>query len=131
MFILIQQTNKMLKEILIVGAGGGVGSIFRYLTALAFKTSAFPGTIFINVVGCFLIGIFVGLELRHFTDPNFKLFMIVGFCGGFTTFSAFSLENFHLLEKEKYLSVLLYISISVIAGLVATWLGMKLTSPIK
>ena len=132
MFILIQQTNNnMLKEILIVGAGGGLGSICRYLTALVFKTAVFPGTILINVVGCFLIGLFVGLEMRQITDNNFKLFMIVGFCGGFTTFSAFSMENFQLLEREKYLSVLLYIGISIFAGLAATWLGLKITSPIK
>lgn len=121
----------MLKEILIVGAGGGLGSICRYLAGIVFKTAIFPGTILINVVGCFLIGLFVGLELRQITDTNFKLFMIVGFCGGFTTFSAFSLENFQLLEREKYLYVLLYVGISIFAGIAATWLGLKITSPIK
>ena len=123
--------NNMLKEILIIGAGGGIGSICRYLTGLAFKTAAFSGTIVINIVGCFLIGILVGLELRQLTGTNFKLFMIVGFCGGFTTFSAFTLENYHLLEREKYLTALLYIGISVFVGLAATWLGLKITSPIK
>lgn len=88
----------MLKTILYIAFGGAIGSVLRFLTSLLvakFWSNHFPlATFLTNVVGCFLIGIFIGfLAKNNLTDSNLKWFLITGFCGGFTTFSAFGLEN--------------------------------------
>jgi CrcB protein len=120
------------KNILLVGLGGGIGSIARYLTQRWFAlnyASSFPwGTFVVNIAGCFLIGIFWGLSFRSFdSNESWKLFLMTGLCGGFTTFSAFTLEGIGLIREQKTALFFMYIGASVITGLLATYLGMQLT----
>ena len=80
-----------------------------------------------NMAGCFLIGIFWGLSFKTFDgNESWKLFLMTGLCGGFTTFSAFSLEGIGLIREQKLLLFFLYVAGSVIGGLLLTWIGMKL-----
>ena len=79
-------------------------------------------------LGCFLIGIFWGISFKSFeTNENWKLFLMTGLCGGFTTFSAFTLEGIGLLKEQKLALFFLYVAGSVLVGLAATYLGMKLS----
>jgi len=121
----------MINNILLVGLGGGLGSIARYLcqrwTLRAFPHSFPLGTFAVNVAGCFLIGLFWGMTFRTFqSNENWKLFLMTGICGGFTTFSAFTLEGIGLLKEQKPGLFLLYLGGSVVMGMVATYAGMKI-----
>lgn len=123
----------MMKQLLLVGLGGGLGSMARYLCQRWIQVpwlAGFPwGTFTVNITGCFLIGIFWGLSLKDLAgQDNWKLFLMTGLCGGFTTFSAFTLEGIHLLRDQKTFLFLLYAAGSVVAGLVATWVGMRVGS---
>ena len=113
---------------LLIAAGGAVGSLLRYVIGGAVqKMSAggFPiGTMFVNVSGCFLVGALV----RHFLNMQVSLelraFLIVGFCGGFTTFSTFSAETLGLIEGGEYGRATGYVILSIILCLGATFTGM-------
>lgn len=118
----------MLRNILLVGLGGGIGSMLRYVCWLLFNSKIFPyATLVVNIAGSFIIGVIIALSLKNeaFSD-NWKLFITTGICGGFTTFSAFSMENMLLLQNGKYTLAFAYILLSVILGIVAAWLGFKL-----
>ena len=122
----------MIKNILLVGLGGGAGSILRYLCQRWFAevySHSFPwGTFAVNITGCFLIGVFWGLTFRTFdSNEHWKLFLMTGICGGFTTFSAFTLEGVGLLREQKLGLLYLYVAGSVLVGLALTLAGMKLT----
>lgn len=122
----------MLKTILYIAFGGAIGSVLRFLTSIfvaKFWSNHFPlATFLTNIVGCFLIGIFIGLlEKNNLTDSNLKWFLITGFCGGFTTFSTFGLENFNLFQSNNSFLAFAYIASSIIAGLFAVWLGLFLS----
>lgn len=122
----------MIKSILLVGLGGGIGSIARYLCQrwiAANYIHSFPwGTFAVNIVGCFLIGIFWGLSFKTFdTTESWKLVLMTGLCGGFTTFSAFTLEGIGLIKDQKIGLFFTYVAASVLLGLLATYAGMKLT----
>ncbi len=121
----------MIKNILLVGLGGGIGSIARYLCqrwVSYWYPHYFPWATFgVNVIGCFLIGIFWGISFRSFAaNESWKLFLMTGLCGGFTTFSAFTLEGIGLLKEHKTGFFFLYTAGSIIIGLLATYAGMKL-----
>ena len=121
-----------MKDLLLVGLGGGLGSMARYLSQ-RWITSIFPGafplgTFAVNFIGCFLIGIFWGLSYKNVQhSPAWNLFLMAGFCGGFTTFSAFTLESIGLLRQEKLFLFFFYLAASVVAGILATYAGIKLT----
>jgi CrcB protein len=120
-----------MKNILLVGLGGSVGCILRYLIQKWMGTltgMSFPiGTFIVNAVGCFLIGLFFSLASKNESfNSDWQLLLMTGLCGGFTTFSAFTLEGMGLLKQEKTGLFLLYIGGSVLAGLAATWLGIKI-----
>jgi len=116
-------------RIMLVGMGGFLGSIARYVvvkTVDARLHQLFPfGTLMVNVVGCFMIGIVAGIAGRQFGGgENLRAFLGAGFCGGFTTFSAFALEN-HNLFSDRFAGVaVLYVACSVIAGIGAVFLGL-------
>ncbi len=116
-------------KILIIGLGGFFGTISRYLSQelvnKLFSSQIPLGTLAVNIVGSFLIGIIYALsEKNNLFSSELKMFLAVGFCGGFTTFSSFAYENMNLLKEGHYLSFLLYISISVIVGLFAVFSGV-------
>jgi fluoride exporter len=111
-----------------VAAGGILGSVARYLVSLLIPaTSGFPfATLFVNVTGSFIIGFYStlsGPDGRLFASTQQRQFVMTGFCGGYTTFSAFSLETVRLLRGGMTHTAFLYIVISVVTWLVAVWLG--------
>ncbi len=127
------QNLKMIwKNILWVAFGGSLGAVSRYLIYKYLSTQfpmSFPiGTFAINIAGCFLIGLFLGLSLKSpEMTPEMKLFLMTGFCGGFTTFSSFTAEGMTLIQQDKILVFLLYTGLSIFIGLSATFLGYWLT----
>lgn len=119
----------MFKTVLIIGAGGAIGSIFRYLTSLfvaKFWSGHFPLATFItNAIGCLLIGLFIGfLERQQLANSDLKWFLLTGFCGGYTTFSTFGHENFMLLQNHNSMISFAYIGLSILTGLAAIWFGL-------
>lgn len=121
----------MLRNILIVGIGGFLGSIARYLSQIAagkIFTSGFPFGIFlVNIIGCLLIGIVYALtEKGNLLTSEMRLFLAVGFCGGFTTFSTFSYDNLMLLKDNSIGLLLINTFGSVAFGLLAVYAGIVL-----
>lgn len=107
-----------------VAAGGALGAVARYGTGFIFKQTGFPyATLSINIIGSF----FIGLILCHYNKQQmaepFKLLLATGFCGGFTTFSAFSWECLQLLLQQKTMACVYYIVLSVIGSIIATMAG--------
>jgi CrcB protein len=122
----------MLRLILIIGTGSFLGGVSRFLTSRFIQNyaiSAFPfGTFVVNIFGCFLIGFFYGLSERgNILNAEWRMFLTVGFCGGFTTFSTFANENVALLRESDFFYFALYTSLSVFIGLLATYLGNLIT----
>lgn len=120
----------MIRNYLLIGLGGALGSMLRYGCSFLIGQKHFPtATLLINTSGSFIIGMVVSLSLKNEAfNQNWKLFLATGICGGFTTFSAFSLENFELLENGKPLMMLLYSVGSLLLGVTAVWIGFKLTN---
>ncbi|MCB0708504.1 MAG: fluoride efflux transporter CrcB [Chitinophagaceae bacterium] len=118
----------MVKDFLLIGLGGAAGSVLRYATGLLLSNKHFPiATFSVNIIGSFIIGVVFALSIRDESfSNNWKLFLATGLCGGFTTFSAFSLENMGLLQSGKYSIALLYIGLSIVLGIAATFLGYSL-----
>ncbi len=120
-----------MKIILLVGTGGFVGSISRYLVSQlmqkVFETTFPLGTLVVNIVGSFLIGVIYALSERsEILSAEWRVFLAVGFCGGFTTFSSFAYENFAMVNIQQFLFSALYIGLSLILGLLAVYLGVQL-----
>lgn len=119
-----------MRIVALVGIGSFIGGTLRYLIAQMVQSkflSAFPfGTLTVNIIGCLVIGIVFGMSEKLNLSPEWRLFLATGICGGFTTFSAFSLETMQLLRDGQILYGLLYVATSILVGLLAVYLGMTL-----
>lgn len=116
----------MLREFLIVGLGSFLGGGARYAVGCVLPAVArIPlSTMAVNVVGCFLIGLFNALLTRHgCPSASLRLFLTTGFCGGFTTFSTFVNENFLLLRGQHFMALAAYVVLSLFLGFVALYIG--------
>lgn len=118
----------MFKTLLICGTGGFIGTIIRFLISRYFQEnslSLFPwGTFSVNIIGSLLIGLIYGLSERgNILSPEILLFLTVGICGGFTTFSTLANDSYVLMQGKEWLKLSLYTSLSFFLGLVAVYLG--------
>lgn len=118
----------MLKTLICIFVGGGLGSVARYAVQLLvherITAYSFPwATLSVNIAGSFLIGLFYALSSRSGLTDEMRLFLTAGLCGGFTTFSTFSNDNLALLRQGDVATCMLYIIISVIAGISACFIG--------
>ena len=112
------------KDFLLVGLGGMIGSIGRHWASLLIKQNNFPtATLTVNVIGSFIIGAIMALAIKHTNLNDWRVFIATGICGGFTTFSAFSWESLQMLQQQRYGAVVMYISLSLVASIVATFFG--------
>ena len=123
----------MLKTLILVGSGGAIGSILRYLAGTFITRQAgslFPfGTFAINLTGCLVIGILAGLsEQRDLLSADTRLFLMIGLLGGFTTFSSFGLEAIQLIRGDEWLTALVYAVTSAVCGIALAGLGFWLGS---
>lgn len=116
----------------LVGLGAAIGGVGRLLVSLALAGSGFPwGTLVANVVGSFVIGLFATLSEpggRLMASAGLRQFVIAGLCGGFTTFSVFSLESVQFLAAGRFAIAGTYVGVSVITWLIAVWLGFALAT---
>jgi CrcB protein len=117
-----------MRALLFVGIGGGIGSMLRYAISLIIGRHVpitFPlGTFLVNISGCFMIGVFYSLAARYSGfNPEWRLLLITGICGGYTTFSTFSYDGLILLREGSNLYFMLYVLGSVVLGLLATFAG--------
>ena len=118
-----------MKELIYVFIGGGLGSLVRFILGKwinAFHNASFPfGTFTINVIACFVLGFIIGLaDQKQLISPVARLFWAVGFCGGFSTFSAFTSETVTLFQQGQNSTMLLYILLSVLVCMTATFGGL-------
>jgi fluoride exporter len=118
----------MMRNLLLIGLGGFLGSIARYLVSrlniyIDFFSIPF-GTLLVNILGSFLIGFLTGIADKSvLLTVQWRMFLMVGLCGGFTTFSTFSGENLMLLHNGQYFSIILYTALSIFLGFTAVFLG--------
>ncbi|MBE0424883.1 MAG: fluoride efflux transporter CrcB [Lutibacter sp.] len=119
-----------MRILLLIGTGSFIGGVLRYWLSQFIQTkflSAFPfGTLGVNIIGCFAIGLVFALSERTNMSPEMRLFLATGICGGFTTFSAFSNETFSLMRDGQLLYASAYITFSVLFGVLATFFGYSL-----
>ncbi|MBN8663954.1 MAG: fluoride efflux transporter CrcB [Chitinophagales bacterium] len=114
----------LLKNILLVAAGGMTGSVLRYLVSTLVKHESFPSaTLIVNLTGSLLIGLIMGYLAQKHHLGDWRLFLATGICGGFTTFSAFSWESIQLLEQQRFGTFISYSVLTLIGGFTATFLG--------
>lgn len=115
-------------ELLSVGAGGAVGAISRYAVGVLCRgwTEGFPtGTLLVNLAGCFVIGVLGELLVKD-SSAHWRLLLLTGFCGGFTTFSTFTAELVNHMQEGNWRSALLYAALSFFGGLGVFVLGLRL-----
>lgn len=115
------------------GLGGFIGSSGRYIVGrltTQWLTAPFPiGTLLVNIIGCLLIGILVGLSQRsNILSQNMSTLLITGFCGGFTTFSTFSNETLSLMQSRQLAYGITYILASVLLGIFMVWIGKSISN---
>jgi len=118
----------MIKQLLLIGLGGFVGSIARFLVSrlnTRIDWLSIPvGTLAVNVIGSFLIGFLIGIsEKSPILTVELRMFLMVGLCGGFTTFSSFTGENLMLMRNGQFLPLFLYTGLSILLGFAAVYFG--------
>jgi CrcB protein len=123
----------MIKNVLLIGFGGFLGSIARYFVSMlniSITFHAIPlGTLLVNVTGSLIIGFLTGIADKSLIlTTEWRLFLMVGLCGGFTTFSAFTNENLMLIHNGQIMTVFVYTGLSIFLGLIAVYSGYVLTN---
>ena len=120
-----------MNPLLLIFVGGGVGSVLRYLVGRMVSGScqgSFPwGTFTANIIGCLLIGLITAAIARWHLTEEIRLLLVVGLCGGFTTFSTFSNETFQLLSSGHVATALAYVASSIVIGVTMTMIAIKLS----
>ena len=121
----------MIKNILLIFVGGGLGSVCRYLISQIayFKKFDFPyPTLVTNIIGCLLIGLALGWSIKNSNaDSSLIIMFTIGFCGGFTTFSSFSQESLVLINNSHYNYLFFYVLSSVLIGILSVFIGLKIS----
>ena len=116
-----------MQQFFIVGIGSFLGGGLRYLISVFFNQKINPdfpyATLSVNLLGCLLIGVFYSLFEKSLINNDWKLFLTTGLCGGFTTFSAFSMESVQLFKQGNLFAMLIYIIISIVFGIALTYAG--------
>ena len=120
----------MFRDFLIVGVGSFFGGGLRFLVSKLLTLlvpTPFPvGTFVVNILGCLLIGYFSALPSSSWVTPQTRLLLTTGFCGGFTTFSTFMKESDTLFSSHLPLTLILYLALSIVLGMIAVWVGYRL-----
>lgn len=117
----------MIRGIVLVALGGAAGSVGRYLVSRWLSGDMPWGTFMVNVIGSLLIGLLTGIVGRGILSADMKLLLVTGFCGGFTTFSTFAYESFRMMRSGEALLFAAYVGMSVAAGLMAVYAGLKIS----
>lgn len=113
-------------QFVFVFLGGGLGSVCRYAIGhMCSLKNGFPiGTFIANILACFILGAFLGYQLNNPLSSQMRLLLLVGFCGGFSTFSTFSSETLKLLQNQHYVMAGSYIILSLVLGVLSIWIGI-------
>jgi CrcB protein len=119
-----------MKTLLLIGFGGFVGGVLRYLLSQSVQLKTFTtfpiGTLSVNIIGCFFIGLIVGYIDKENLGDGWRFLLVTGLLGGFTTFSAFSMESINLLREGQITFAFSYIALSIILGLLATFFAFSI-----
>lgn len=132
MSMILSSTGSGIPVLLAIAGGGALGSVARYLAGIWMLpvSDGFPfGTLFVNVLGAFLIGIFARIAINTEASLLLRLALTTGFCGGFTTFSTLSAETITMIQEGRIGRAGLYVALSIILGLTATFLGLLSVKP--